>query len=158
MTAPCEIGISQQDRQEMARHMQLLLANEYVLYTKTLKFHWNVEGKHFGALHAFFKEQYESMLDIVDDVAERIRALGHMSTGTLKEFSQNAIIPEEPGNNPDDLGMIRLLLLGHEEIIRQLRNMAETAITLKDIGTNNFLIDLMEKHEKMAWMLRAHIV
>lgn len=157
MSVECKIGISAQQRQAMVQHLQVLLANEYLLYTKTLKFHWNVHGKHFGALHAFFKGQYEALLDVVDDVAERIRALDHFSHGTFAEFSKHATLSEEPGKNPDDLGMIRLLLEAHETIIQQIRVMAEQATDLQDAGTNNFLIDLMEKHEKMAWMLRAHL-
>lgn len=151
------LGISEQDRRTMAKHLEVLLANEYVLYTKTLKMHWNVEGKHFGALHAFFKEQYEQLFVINDDVAERIRALGFHSTGTLTEFLKQTTLREAPGENPADLGMIEALLLDHEEIIRQLRKDADIATELHDTGTNNFLAELLETHEKMAWMLRAHL-
>lgn len=149
------IGIDEKARVAVAQRLNTLLADEFVLYTKTLKCHWNVEGKHFGAMHAFFKEQYESLFTICDDVAERARALDVMSFGTLREFSQHARLQEQPGINPDDLGMCAWLLADHEAIIRTLRGDIKAASQDGDEGTANFLTDLMEKHEKMAWMLRA---
>lgn len=151
------IGISDKNRQQVIQKLAVLLANEYVLYTKTLKFHWNVEGKHFGALHAFFKEQYEALFIFADDVAERMRALGSKSTGTLAEFLKDTMLKEKPGKNGDDLDMIAQLLADHEIIIRQLRADVDAVLEYDDAGTNNFLADLLEKHEKMAWMLRAHL-
>ena len=152
-----KIGLDAQVRKTVVARLQLLLANEYVVYTKTLKFHWNVYGKHFAAMHAFFKEQYEAMLTITDDVAERVRALDAMSLGTLAEFLKHTTLKEEPGINPDDLGMVAALLHDHEHIITQLRADIDETARLGDMGTNNFLTELMEKHEKMAWMLRAFL-
>ncbi len=151
------IGISKKNCQEIAKLLNHLLANEYVLYTKTWKFHWNVKGKHFGALHAFFDAQRMQLSEIVDEVAERIRALDIVSAGTLAEFSKETALSEHPGKNPDDLGMIKLLLVDHEEIIKKTREDAEYVMKWGDAGTNNFLCELLEKHEKMAWMLRAHL-
>jgi starvation-inducible DNA-binding protein len=151
------IDIADSNRKKVAERLNLLLANEYVLYTKTLKFHWNVVGPFFGPLHALFQKQYEQLLDIVDEVAERVRALDHMSHGTLKEFAANTTLPEEPGKNPDSAAMIRLLLEDHEAIIRQIRKDIDYVTELQDMGTNNFLSELIETHEKTAWMLRAHL-
>lgn len=150
-------GLDVAQRTKVAELLNGILSNEYLLYTKTLKCHWNVEGKHFGALHLFFKEQYEAMLDIVDDVAERARALDVMAFGTLAEFLKHATLRELPGENPDDLAMLAWLQHDHEEVIRQLRVALVTCADLGDEGTSNFLTDLMEKHEKMCWMLRAHL-
>lgn len=140
-----------------ANRLNNLLANEYVLYTKTWKFHWNVQGKHFGSLHEFFGKQREQLGGIVDDVAERVRALDVMSDGTLREFSQKSLLRENPLENFDDLTMIALLLQDHEAIIAQIREDSVFANDIGDYGTNNFLCDLLTKHEKMAWMLRAFL-
>lgn len=148
-------GIEEKARLAVAQRLHTLLADEFVLYTKTLKCHWNVEGKHFGAMHAFFKEQYEALFTICDDVAERARALDVMALGTLSEFSKNTRLQEQPETNPDDLGMCAWLLADHEAIIRTLRSDIKANAQAGDEGTANFLTDLMEKHEKMAWMLRA---
>lgn len=152
------IGLEKKTCEQSAALINKLLANEFMLYTKTLKVHWNVEGKHFGALHEFFKQQYEALFVVVDDVAERVRALGEMSFGTIKEFAQHGTLPEHPGTNPDDLAMIAWLLEDHEAIIRQIRKDIDTTATMNDMGTNNFLADLMEQHEKMAWMLRSFLI
>src|SRR4029077_18871614 len=99
------IGISKKNRQEMAKLLNHLLANEYILYTKTWKFHWNVEGKHFGSLHEFFDGHVAQLSKIIDEVAERVRALGIKADGTLTEFSEKTRLNEHPGQNPDDLTM-----------------------------------------------------
>lgn len=142
---------------DIANRLNNLLANEYTLYTKTWKFHWNVQGKHFGSLHEFFGKQREQLGGIVDDVAERVRALDVMSDGTLREFSQKSLLPESPSENFNDLTMIALLLQDHEAIISQIREDSVFANEMGDYGTNNFLCDLLTKHEKMAWMLRAFL-
>jgi len=149
------IGIDEKNREAVAQKLRVLLANEYLLYTKTFKFHWNVESTHFGDLHKTFQGHYEQLAGFVDGVAERIRALGIAAPGTLAEFMQYATLTEEPGKNPDDQGMIRILLDGHEHIIRQLREDLSFTEQQGDMGTNNFLNDLIEKHEKTAWMLRS---
>lgn len=149
------IGIVTKKRKEVAKILNELLADEYVLYTKTLKFHWNVQGIVFHDFHALFKEQYEALFDIADDIAERARTLGEPAFGTMAEFIKHSRLKEEPGKNPDALGMIKNLLTDHETIIRQMRQDIETCQNLGDMGTNNFLTEIMEQHEKKAWMLRA---
>jgi len=152
------IGIGTQERTKMAQHLNILLANEYVLYTKTLKHHWNIEGPCFGQLHKLFQDQYEAILTIVDDVAERARALGAMAYGTLAEFAQKTTLKEYPGQNESELEMVRLLLVDHETIIQHIRTLIDVSTEVHDMGSNNFLCDLIEKHEKMAWILRAHLM
>lgn len=155
--APIAIGINAESRKGVADLLQVLLANEYVLYTKTLNFHWNVQTPHFFSAHAFFKEQYEQLFTIIDNVGERIRALGIKTYGSLKDFSALATIKDESSLDLGFLAMVEVLLKDHEEIIRQLRHDQQTALDMNDQGTNNFLIGIMEMHEKMAWMLRAHL-
>ena len=149
------IGISPKHRKEVARMLNALLADEYLLYTKALKYHWNVYGIVFHDFHALFKEQYEALLDIADEVAERIRALGEPAHATLEEFIKLTRLKEEPGKIADAIGMIKHLLHDHEQIVRQMREDVETTAKLGDMGTNNFLTEIMERHEKFAWMLRA---
>lgn len=150
-------GLSEKNRKEMARQLNILLANEYVLYTKTLKYHWNVVGKEFGPLHAMFNTQYEELLEIADKVAERVRALEFHAFGTLQEFAKATSIKEAPGKYPKDMAMIKDLLDGYEIIIKQMRGITDFSAKINDMGTNNMLGDLLEKHEKTAWMLRAHL-
>src|SRR5207302_7376533 len=150
------LGINGQDRAGVVKILNALLADEYVLYTKTRNYHWNVVGPQFNDLHKFFAEQYEAIDDFVDDVAERARTLGGHSVATLAEFVEAARLKEHPGQYPSADDMLENLLSDHETIIRQLRADADAAARkFHDMGTNDFLTGLMEKHEKMAWMLRS---
>jgi starvation-inducible DNA-binding protein len=152
------IGMSDSNRANVVKILNTLLADEYVLYTKTRNYHWNVVGPQFNDLHKFFEAQYEALNEVVDDVAERARALGGHAFGTLDEFSKHARLKEHPGQYPDAAGMLKDLLDDHEAVIRQLRVDLETAEEMyHDAGTTDFLTGLMEQHEKMAWMLRAFL-
>ena len=150
------IGLADKDREGVVKILNTVLADEYVLYTKTKNYHWNVVGPQFHDLHKFLDAQYEELADIVDDVAERARSLGGPALGTLGEFLKQTRLKEQPGQYPGAREMIANLLADHEALIRTLRVDLETCVErYHDIGTNDFLTGLMEKHEKMAWMLRA---
>jgi starvation-inducible DNA-binding protein len=152
------IGLSEEQREGVVAILNTLLADEYLLYTKTRNYHWNVVGPQFNDLHKFFEAQYNALNEIVDDVAERARSLGGNAFGTMTEFLKHTRLKEQPGHYPDDRGMIANLLADHEALIRYLRVDLETcAEKYHDAGTNDFLIGLMEQHEKMAWMLRAFL-
>lgn len=136
--------------------LNTLLADESVLGAKTRNCHWNVTGPHFHDLHKLFESQYDKLDEIMDDVAERARALDGHAIGTLSEFLGLARLKEQPGKYPNALQMTTELLAGHEAVIRQLRaDVDACGEKLGDAGTTDFLTGLMEQHEKMAWMLRA---
>jgi starvation-inducible DNA-binding protein len=152
------IGLTDANRNDVVKLLTPLLADEYVLYTKTRNYHWNVVGPQFNDLHKFFEAQYEELDDFVDDVAERIRQLGARSPATLAEFAKTARLDEHPGQHPDAKGMLAALLADHEAVIQALRGDIATAMDkFGDAGTSDFFTGLMEKHEKMAWMLRAFL-
>ena len=153
-----DIGIESENRKEVVGILNTLLADEYVLYTKTRNYHWNVVGKDFKERHEFFQEQYEKLDKMIDEIAERTRQLGGLSVATLNEFIQIANLKENPGEYPSDIKMISNLLKDHESTIKFLRKSAKDCDEeYNDSGTNDFLIGLMEIHEKMAWMLRTHL-
>ncbi len=151
------IGVPDAARAGVVEILNTLLADEYLLYTKTRNYHWNVTGPQFNDLHKFFEAQYEALNEVVDEVAERARTLGGRALGTLAEFAKVTRLKERPGEYLDARGMIADLLADHEAVIRQLRGDLEAAAKHGDVGTNDFLTGLMEKHEKMAWMLRAFL-
>src|SRR5947199_10671321 len=99
------IGISRDNQQAVASILNALLADEYVLYTKTRNYHWNVVGPQFNDLHRFFEAQYEALDDIVDEVAERVRSVGGQALGTLAEFAKHARLTERLGEYPDARGV-----------------------------------------------------
>ncbi len=152
------IGIAAENRAYVVKILVRLLSDEYVLYTRTRKYHWNVTGPRFQQLHDFFKVQYTQLEVIIDDVAERIPQLGGKTVATLEEFKQLTRLKEDVGRFPDANKMLTNLLEDHETIIRVLRTDGDAcADKYHDMGTNEFLIGLMELHEKTAWMIRAHV-
>lgn len=152
------IGITDPNRQAVAAELAKLLADEFVLYTKTRHAHWNVEGPDFFAMHKFFESQYEQLDDVMDNVAERIRALGHYAPATLKSFLELTHLTEASRSVNDSQGFIRELLNDHEGIIVKIReNVVPFANKYLDIGTSDFVTGILENHEKMAWLLRAHL-
>lgn len=152
------IGLNPEQRDRVVAVLATLLADEYVLYTKTRNYHWNVVGPQFNDLHKFFETQYEALDEFIDEVAERARSLGGRAPGTLAEFVKAARLKEEPGKTLDARAMIASLLADHEQLVRTLRGDLATVMDKHgDAGTSDFLTGLMEKHEKMAWMLRAFL-
>ncbi|HEU5321735.1 MAG TPA: DNA starvation/stationary phase protection protein [Methylomirabilota bacterium] len=152
------IGISDTDRQAVAGLLNTVLADEYLLYTKTRNYHWNVTGPQFSELHAFFETQYEALDEAIDEIAERVRALGERAAGSLAEFAKAARLGESPGVAPGAREMLAGLLTDHEALIRSLRGDVDvTAERYHDVGTSDFLTGLLEKHEKTAWMLRSYL-
>ena len=152
------IDIPDKERKAVVEILNGLLSDEYLLLTKTRNFHWNVTGPQFNDLHKFFESQYDELNDVVDEVAERARQLGGRAFGTLAEFAKTARLTEEAGTAPAAKEMLTTLLADHEAIIRTLRSdITPVADKFKDIGTSDFLTGLLEKHEKMAWMLRAFV-
>src|SRR5947199_4528758 len=94
------IGISRDNQQAVASILNALLADEYMLYTKTRNYHWNVVGPQFNDLHKFFEGQYGELNEVIDDVAERARTLGGAAMATLTEFRDSARLKEHPGQYP----------------------------------------------------------
>ena len=150
------IGIEENAREAVVGMLTKLLADEFVLYTKSRKYHWNVISPHFNDYHKFFEEQYTEIEVFIDDIAERIRQLGGKAIGTLAEMKSETRLEEFPGINPPDKEMVKNLIADHESVIKSLRvDLQSCDEKYNDMGTSDFLTGLMEKHEKMAWMLRA---
>ena len=152
------IGISEVNTHAVSAELSKLLADEYLLYTKTRNAHWNVEGPDFHSMHLFFESQYEQLDEIMDSVAERIRTLGHYAPGTLKDFLQLTHLSEVNNSGNDSHAFIRELVEDHNSIIEFIRGSINPfANEYNDLGSSDFVTGLMEDHEKMVWMLRAHL-
>jgi starvation-inducible DNA-binding protein len=153
-----DIGLTESSKQIVVNVLNALLADEYLLYTKTRNYHWNVTGARFHDLHKFFEEQYEKLDEVIDEIAETARQFGGYATGTMAEYIQTSHLQESPGEPPDDDGMIRALLHDHESIVRNLRPAVDRiAAELKATDAADFLTGILEAHNKMAWMLRSFL-
>jgi len=157
-TASANIGISQKNTHAVSSILNKILADEQVLYAKTRNYHWNITGPHFHALHLFLNSQYEELEELADEVAERVRQIGHYAVGTLTDFLELTHLSESDTSDLSAEGMIKSLVSDHEAVIIVLREeINAVGEQYKDLGTADFLTGLMEKHEKMAWMLRSHL-
>src|SRR6478735_6888440 len=134
-----EIGIKPANTAEVAQSLNKLLADENVLYIKTRKAHWNVEGPDFLTIHRFFEEQYKQLEQIIDDIAERIRTIGHYAEATLAGFLAETHLSEETREKNNSSGFIKSLLEDHESIIIHLRENIDRFGELKDAGTADFI-------------------
>lgn len=152
------IGITEENSQSVVNELAKILADEYVLYTKTRNAHWNIEGADFYEKHKFFEAQYAQLEDFIDKIEERIRTLGFYTPATLKSFLSLTQLTEASREQNDSNGFIKELLIDHESIIIKLReNISHFTTEFHDAGSSDFITGLMEEHEKMAWLLRSHL-
>lgn len=154
MKMKIDIGISDKDRKEVAGGLSKLLADTYTLYLKTHSFHWNVEGPMFQTLHLMFMGQYTEMWNALDVIAERIRSLGSYAPGTYSQLAALSSIKESKAV-PKATKMIEEAVQGHEQVIKTIRTIFDSAEKAKDQTTMDVLTQRLDIHEKTAWMLRS---
>jgi starvation-inducible DNA-binding protein len=147
-------GLDETARKGIADGLAKLLADTYALYLKTHGYHWNVAGPMFRSLHLMFEEQYMELRDAVDEIAERILALGYPAPASYAELGRLASVPDDP-TVPEAMEMVRRLVDGHETVIRTARDVVRIAEASEDVATADLATVRIETHEKTAWMLRA---
>ena len=149
-----DIGIDEKDRIEIAAGLSRLLADSYTLYLKTHNYHWNVTGPMFNTLHQMFEVQYTELAAAVDEIAERIRALGVVAPGSYKAFAELTEI-EEDEDVPAAEQMIANLVAGQETVARTARSLFPIVEKASDEPSADLLTQRLQVHEKTAWMLRS---
>jgi starvation-inducible DNA-binding protein len=147
-------GLSTADRQELVRMLGKALSETYVLYTKSQSVHWNVVGPMFYSLHKLTEEHYEDLAEAVDELAERIRALGQPAPSSFGEFLELSDIKETRERQSCETA-ISMLCSDHETAARTFREGTTLAAQLEDVVTADLLTERMAQHEKAAWMLRS---
>lgn len=151
-----DIGISEAARKKVADDLQDFLASTYALYLKTQNFHWNIVGPEFFSLHVLFEKHYEDMAEAVDEIAERIRALGFFVEASFSSFKKRSSV-SEPHGKVSFQKMIMDLVKGHEIISRMGRPLITKSQALHEDITADMVIKRLAFHEKAAWMLRSHL-
>lgn len=152
--AAIDIGLSEDARKRLADGLGTVLANSYVLLGKTHGFHWNVTGPHFHSLHEMFEEQYQDLQDAVDEIAERIRALGYVAPGSLSDFLRLADVTDTR-KAPDAMEMVRQLTEDNEAVSRSCQQVIGLCDETDDTVTEDLMNGRKAAHDKAAWMLRA---
>ena len=149
-----DIGIDQAHRRDISAGLAKVLADTYTLYLKTHNFHWNVTGPMFTTLHVLFEQHYTELAEAVDEIAERIRALGFPAPGSYAQFAKLSSIEEAP-EVPAAEEMVKQLVLGHETVVRTCRDVFPLAEKAGDEVSADLLTGRMTIHEKTSWMLRS---
>lgn len=149
-----DIGIDEGQRKKITEGLSRLLADSYTLYLKTHNYHWNVTGPMFQTLHLMFETQYTEMAIAVDDIAERIRALGEKAPGSYWQFAELSTISEAKGDI-SATDMIKDLVKAQESVIKTARSVFPEADSAHDEATADLLTQRIQIHEKTAWMLRS---
>ena len=153
---PIDIGMNDKARESSAQALRVLLGETYALYVKTHGYHWNVTGPRFNSLHGMFMTQYTELWTALDEIAERIRAIGHFAPGSSSEMLEEATIKPDNGV-PDAEAMISNLVKGHEAISRSAKIGLKVAEDNNDIVTVDLMTRRADISEKTAWMLRANL-
>ncbi len=143
-------------RKEVIDALSRLLADSYTLYLKTHNFHWNVTGPMFTTLHTLFETEYQELALAVDEIAERIRTLGHAAPGSYREFARLTAVKEAEGV-PSATDMIRQLVADQEAVVVAARRLVNAAEKASDQASADLGVRRIEVHEKNAWMLRSHL-
>lgn len=139
-----------------AKALGQLLADSYTLYLKTHNFHWNVRGPMFTTLHTLFEVEYTELALAVDEIAERIRALGFPAPGTYREFGAMTKI-QEPDGPVKATDMIQVLGDDQDRVVAAAKAVFEAAEAAGDQASADLAVRRMDVHEKNAWMLRSHL-
>ncbi|MDN3506552.1 MAG: DNA starvation/stationary phase protection protein [Simkaniaceae bacterium] len=151
-----ETGITKEERATISGALAKLLADTYVLYVKTQNFHWNVHGPEFFSLHKLSQEQYEEMAEAIDEIAERIRALGFFVEGSMESFLKLTSITEDHEISPKH-AYIEHLVKAHEAVIRDCRALGDLSEDHHDHATVDLMGRRLGFHEKASWMLRSQL-
>lgn len=149
-----DTGIASGDRRKVAEQLSRVLADTYVLTIKSHVYHWNVVGPLFVPLHELTEAHYENLFAAADELAERIRALGHVAPSAVSDFVQRAGLDQAAGD-PDAMTMVENLVADHETISQRMRETAAVADDADDLVTVDLLTERLAFHEKAIWMLRA---
>lgn len=151
-TETVETGIN--DKGQIAEALAGVLGDSQILLVKTQAVHWNIAGPLFTSVHALTEEQYSELFEAIDEIAERIRALGHLAPSSIATMLKGANLSET-----EDLGnaatMIQTLITDNEALVRQLRDVATLASDHRDGATEDLMNARMAAHEKSIWMLRS---
>ena len=140
------------DKKQVVEALEGLLADSYTLYLKTHSYHWNVTGPMFTTLHTLFETEYTELALAVDEIAERIRAVGAFAPGSYSQFIERAKVEEDTGV-PSAHDMIRNLASDQEAVADAARKVVRAAEAAGDDASVDLGVRRIEIHEKNAWML-----
>lgn len=148
--------MSEAGQKAVVEALSKLLANSYTLYLKTHNYHWNVTGPMFNTLHTLFETEYTELALAVDEIAERIRAVGARAPGSYSEFDRLGDIAEST-STPEARRMIEDLAADQAKVVNSAKAVVSAAEAAGDEATADLGTQRILVHQKNAWMLRSHL-
>ena len=140
----------------VVKSLRQVVADTYALIGQSHICHWNVRGPAFFSLHIAFEEQYTEMFAAVDEIAERIRAIGSLAPGGLSNLAQMAGIEEIEEDASSDK-MVQHLSDSHKKLLDDLKAARDIAAEANDSETEDMMIARIQTHQKMRWMLTSFL-
>ncbi|WP_372706722.1 Dps family protein [Brevundimonas sp.] len=154
MIATIDTGLTKTERADVAQELTKVLADSFAVYLKTHGYHWNVRGPEFFSFHNLLEQQYREIWAALDDIAERIRALGVLAPQSFSGFGNlTAIKDGDP--EKEATAMLKELMQDHETLIATTRKALEAAAGAGDEASADLMTQRLAAHEKFAWMLRS---
>lgn len=132
------------------------IANWNVLYVKLHNYHWYVKGPQFFTLHTKFEELYNEAALHIDELAERLLALGGKPLATMKEYLTVASVQEAKGNETAE-EMVAEIVRDFETMIEELKDGMNYAGEINDETTGDMLLGIHQSLEKHVWMLKSFL-
>lgn len=140
---------------QMAKHLVNVVSDTYLLTIKTHGYHWNVTGPQFYELHLLLEKQYNELFEAADTIAERIRALDVYAPGSAAAFHNHTAVKEAGDKPPSSKGMVVDLVKTHEQVRERIEEGRAFANEIGDAASEDFLIQRLDAHDKMIWMLKS---
>lgn len=154
MSATIDTGLGKTERAAVAEELTRVLADSFAVYLKTHGYHWNVRGPEFFSFHNLLEQQYRDIWAALDEIAERIRALGVLAPQSYSAFGNlTAIKHGDP--EKEATAMLKELMQDHETLIATARRAFEAADAAGDEASADLMTQRLAAHEKFAWMLRS---
>lgn len=150
-----DTGIEKKDRSAVSQDLIDVLADTYTLLFKTHVYHWNVVGPLFVPIHELTEAHYKDLFSAADEIAERIRSLGHPAPLSIGGLLRKSVVEEEDQTHLSAEEMVEELARDHEKMVKRLRQAAIDADEADDLVTADLLTGRLAFHEKSIWMLRA---
>jgi starvation-inducible DNA-binding protein len=156
---PMPLALSQTVCQQSGEHLNQLLADTITLRDLYKKHHWQVSGATFYSLHLLFDRHAEQQTELVDQIAERVMALGGVAIAMSADVAETTLIPRAPKGREDVPTQLSRLLHAHETVLEEARTMARLADEHGDFGTNDLLVsEVIRTNEAQVWFLAEHLV
>ena len=131
------------------------MANYFVHYNKLRNFHWNVDSQDFFELHQEFENEYNTVMQGIDTIAERIRVFGLKPSMTINEILVISEIKEAKADKMSSIEMVKEILKDYEILHNKMLNVMNAALETGDNVTEQIVTDFMRNLENRNWMFTA---